>query len=376
MAEKVAIIIDGEKFQHFDSVHFERHIDDFSSLAFLAPFEADRKEFRKLFKPFSYRSVNGLVNDKVLFTGTLMLPAPRIDDSSKVIDVRCDSLPEVMARCCPPGSAYPLEFAGQTLLQMAQTLASKYGLRAKIDESVSSDESDHAFQKSKLKRGPRGGRGKRGNKFARVALEPGDDAHGFLVKLAQQIGLVAGDNEVGDLVFRDSDATLGNPVADFVQGQSPLVNITPEFRPDQYFSEITAFTPVKVRNKGSKHTVLNPFARGANLVRPHCFKLDSLQTPADGPAACFSRLGRMFGNCASWTIDGIPTWRDPRGELWKPNTTITLLAPDAMIFRKYEFLIRSVAFDQDADTETAALHLVMPGAFSGAMPENLPWDEP
>src|SRR5262249_24970153 len=159
--------------------------------------------------------------------------------------------------------------------------------------------------------GPRGGRGKRGSKFARVALEPGDDAHGFLVKLAQQVGLVMGDNETGDLVFRDSDSTLGNPVADFVQGESPLVNVTPEFHPESYFSEVTAFTPVKVKNKGSKYTVFNDFTRGKNLVRPHCFKLDSLQTPADAPAACFARLGRMFGGAASWVIDGIPTWRDP-----------------------------------------------------------------
>lgn len=376
MGEKVGIVIDGERFENFTEVEFNRSIDTFSTMGFLAPFEADRKEFRKLFRPFSYRSVNGLIEDKVRFTGTLMQADPVITPDSKAVSVSCYSLPAAMCDCCPPGSAYPLEFKGMTILQIGQTLASKFGLIAKIDANVSDDESAHAFQKTKLKRGPRGGRGKRGNKFARVALEPGDDAHGFLVKLASQIGLVMADNEVGNLVFSDSDATLGKPVAIFKEGQSPFVALKPEFHPQAYYSEITAFTPVKVRNKGSRHTEFNPFTRGKNIVRPHCFKLDNLLSPADAPAACFQRLGRMFGNMVSWSLEAIPTWRDPYGDLWNPNTTIKITAPDAMIYRETEMLIRDVTLRQDAGGETASLRLVLPGAFSGAMPEFLPWDEP
>jgi prophage tail gpP-like protein len=163
MGEKVSLVIDGESFDNFTEVEFNRSIDTFSTMGFLAPFEADRKEFRKLFRPFTYRSVNGLIADKVQFTGTLMTPDPQITESSKSVAVSCYSLPAVMCDCCPPGGAYPLEFAGHTILQIAQTLASKFGLIAKLDENVSDDESDHAFQKAKLKRGPRGGRGKRGN---------------------------------------------------------------------------------------------------------------------------------------------------------------------------------------------------------------------
>jgi hypothetical protein len=46
-----------------------------------------------------------------------------------------------------------------------------------------------------------------------------------------------------------------------------------------------------------------------------------------------------------------------------------------MIYRETEMLIRDVSLRQDPGGETAALHLVLPGAFSGAMPEFLPWDE-
>lgn len=369
------LVISGESFKHFTEIEFTKSIDTFSTATFSAPFEADRKEFRRLFKPFSYSSVNALIDDKVRLTGMMMHVNPRIEPASSSVEVSCYSLPAAMQDCCPPGTAYPLEFTGHTILQIAQTLASKFGLVAKIDESVAQDESDHAFTKAKLKRGPRGGRGKRGNKFARCALEPGDNAHEFLVKLAQQIGLVVADNEIGNLVFRDSDATLGHPVATFEQGKQPLVNIVPQFNPQEYFSEITAFTPTKIKKKGDRHTEYNPFTRGKNLVRPHCFKLDNLLTAADAPAACWAKLGRMLGNCASWQIDGIATWRDPQGALWEPNTTILVTAPNAMIYRQTELLIRDVLLKQDAGGFTASLKVVLPGAFSGAMPSQLPWDE-
>lgn len=370
----VGLVISGEKFKHFPEIDIALALDAFSTARFTAPFEADRKEFRRLFKPFGYNSINVLVDEKVILTGTMMHVEPRIEAASKSVEVSCYSLPGVLCNCCPPGTAYPLEFADQTLLPIAQTIVSKFGLKARFDDSVSDDETDHAFKAAKVKRGPRGGRGKRGNKFARVALEPGDNAHEFLVKLAQQIGLVMTDDAVGNLVFRDSDANLGNPVAEFTQGEQPLVSITPNFNPEEYFSEVSAFTPTKVKKKGDKHTEYNPFTRGKNIVRPYCFKLDNLLTAADAPAACWSKLGRMLGNCCSWTIANIGTWRDPQFDLWKPGTTINATAPDAMIYKKTELLVRDVALHQDAGGYTASLKVVLPGAFSGALPIDLPWD--
>lgn len=372
-APECSLVIAGESFRHFDNLELTKSIDTYSTASFTAPFEADRKEFRRLFRPFSFNSVNVLVDEKVRLTGELVHVLPRIEPDSSTVEVSCYSLPATMNDCCPPATAYPLEFSGMTLLQIAQTIASKFGIVAQIDENVPQDESDHAFVKAKLKRGPRGGRGKRGNKFARCALEPGDNADEFLVKLAQQIGLVRSDNEIGNLVFRDSDATLGRPVARFKQGEQPLVNIVPVFNPQDYFTEITAFTPTKIKKKGDKHTEYNPFTRGKNLVRPHCFKLDNLLTAADAPGACWAKLGRMLGNCAAWQIDGIATWRDPQGELWKPNTTVTVTAPNAMIYRESELLIRDVLLKRDAGSYTASLRVVLPGAFSGALPSALPW---
>jgi prophage tail gpP-like protein len=38
----------------------------------------------------------------------------------------------------------------------------------------------------------------------------------------------------------------------------------------------------------------------------------------------------MFGNMAAYTLT-VASWRDDAGKLWEPNTTVTLIAPGAMV---------------------------------------------
>jgi len=84
-------------------------------------------------------------------------------------------------------------------------------------------------------------------------------------------------------------------------------------------------------------------------------------------------MGRMVCNIVSYSLR-VDTWRDPAGNLWEPNTSINLLAPDVMIYNNYEFIIRSIEFETDSNTQTATLNVVLPGSFSGEIPSNLPWD--
>ena len=94
---------------------------------------------------------------------------------------------------------------------------------------------------------------------------------------------------------------------------------------------------------------------------------------ADVKAAVEAKAGRMFGNMAAYSVT-VSTWRDPQGDLWEPNTTVKLLAPGAMIYNEYEFVIRSVDLDVEGDKRTATLDLVIPGSFSGVIPKVLPWE--
>jgi hypothetical protein len=95
---------------------------------------------------------------------------------------------------------------------------------------------------------------------------------------------------------------------------------------------------------------------------------------ADVPKAVRAAVGRMVASVVSYTVEDLPTWRDPQGALWTPNRTVTLLAPEAMVYRETELLIRSVTLKQNPEAETATLGLVLPGTFGGQLPEALPWD--
>ena len=83
----------------------------------------------------------------------------------------------------------------------------------------------------------------------------------------------------------------------------------------------------------------------------------------------------MFAEMASYTLSALPTWRDPQGDLWEPNTTIVVAAPEAMIYTPTEFLIRRVTLSATPEERKASLDLVLPGAFSGSAPKALPWVE-
>jgi len=201
------------------------------------------------------------------------------------------------------------------------------------------------------------------------SMDSGQTVWAFLADLAQQRGLVMGSDTAGNLVFRQS-VSPGSPVARLVQGEPPLISVSPSFRGQEYYTHVTAVEPARTGTEGGQYTATNPFA--ADVLRPHVFEASDTEG-GDLPAAADAKLARVLGNTASWSVE-VVGWRTPDGDLWEPNTTLTLDAPGAMVYGEYEFLIREVQLSRDAESQTATLELVMPGALSGEMPESMPWD--
>jgi len=167
-------------------------------------------------------------------------------------------------------------------------------------------------------------------------------------------------------------ATPGDPVAKLNGRESPVTTVSASFSPQDYYSEITGWARARRGRKGSKYTAQNKWLK--DVRRPMSFHLDDTEK-ADAPEATRAKLGRMFANAASFTIDNLPTWRDPKGNVWTPNTTILLTAPNVMVYRETEFLIRKVTLRQTANDKTASLELCLPGCFSAEIPAHLPWTE-
>lgn len=342
---EVSLSVDGVRFRFWSNISIIRSIDSIDSVSFAAPFDGQSDEFRKLFQPFSYKSVEVNIGGVPIFTGTMMNVVPAITPESKTISVDAYSLPGVMNDCPFPPSAYPLQsFDSQTLEEIAVSVADLFGISV-------------AFN------------GDPGPPFDRVDVDVGQKVLRFLSDLAEKRKFIIRNTPLGELEFLRS-VEPGQTVAVFEQGKAPLISVTPQHDPQAYYSSVTAVIPFLTGYDGGQQTAQNPLLCG--IVRPSVFKVGDL-LPAEMQTAADSKLGRMFGSAIMYTIE-LSTWRDLSGNLWEPDTNIQLTAPDAMIYNSYEFLVKSVQFERESDSEIAILTLTLPGAFSGEVPEALPWD--
>lgn len=340
---EVVISIDQKRFRYWERPTIIRSIDAISTVNFTTPLEEAAPEFRETFRPFSFKPLSVSIGGDPIVTGTLISPTPQVTPQRSAATIDGYGLPGVLSDCAVPEAAYPLEFNKVPFDEIAAKLAGIFGVATQFDVDP-------------------------GGPFKRVGLGVGQKVMPFLTSLAQQRNLISSDTPMGKLVF-PSITQAGSPVVSLVQGQSPLIEVIPTFNPQLYFSHVTGFRKTKAGAKGAKYTMTNPHLAGVS--RPFSFTA----TDTDGgdlKTAVAAKMGRMFANAASYRVV-LSTWRDPQGALWDPNTTLKLLYPKAFIYDSYEFLIRSVQFVKQADSEIAILNAIIPDAFAGIIPEVVPW---
>lgn len=348
MPERVTLqlVESGAAYGEWSEIEIGRALDGYTALSVSGPFDHERPEVRAAFRPLAFPRVEASVGGELVCTGYVKDVAPDVHPSIASIGVTVYSVAHELTEICPAVELLPLEFNGLDLRQIASRLVTaSIGLESEFD-------------------------GPPGAVFARVKAEPDAPIHGFLVDLALQRAFVLSDVPSGAVIFR-SEARPGTPVAR-LRGQ-PLVRVAASFDPGNWFSTITARATRKGGKGGARYSEFNALYR-ASHPRPFTLKLDDTES-ADAPRAARSSIGRMVAACATYTVEDLPTWRDSKGALWTPNTTVTLTAPEAMIYRETEFLIRTVTLKQTPESETATLGLVLPGTFGGVLPTRLPWDE-
>jgi prophage tail gpP-like protein len=346
MIERVAITLeDGSRFGDWSDIEFQFGLDSYSALSLSGPFAHEREEVRRAFQPLMFPLVTVTIGDELVLTGRVKDVSPTVDPDSASVAVTVYSLAFDLTEVCPPAELLPLEFGGLDLRQIAQRLVTPSLGILPVFQNVE------------------------GAVFSRIRCEPDGVIHPFLVELARQRGFVLTDLPTGDLVFVN-ETPAGSPEAR-LHG-APLARVTAQFEPGSWFSRITGRASQKAGASGSHFSRTNPLYRGSN-TREYSFSVSDTEG-ADVPAAVDAAMGRMIASVVSYTVEDLPTWRDPRGRLWRPNTTVTVLAPEAMIYRETELLIRSVKLHQTAEVQTASLALVLPGTFGGKLPTELPWD--
>jgi len=365
--------------QHWTEIELEQSIDGFSSVGFTAPFEPSRKAFRERFRPFSYAPIAVLLGGHQLqFTGTLHSVDPTFTTEERSVRVQAVALPTAICDSTVPGNFGAKEFSGLKLEDIANELCKPFGFAARfaderstfIDTDANGElERDRSSKKSIQRRIESAF----DIRFGRVKCGKEDKIFDFLCRLSKQRGVVMTDSPTGDLVFQRS-AQLGRPVVHLEEGIPPLLSVTPQFNSREFYSEVTAVVPAKRGRKAGSFTLKNPFMNDAGTIRPFTYRAEDTDV-GGAPQTAAAFMGRMFGEAVSWDIE-LPTIVDPRGEYFRPNTTLTITAPSAMIYGKHELLIRGVTKRQTKDSTTCKLNVVLPGSFSGEIPARLPWQEP
>lgn len=346
MPERVSITLDnGAQFGAWSSTELQFGLDSYSGAVLQGPFDHQRPEVRAAFQPLTFPRVEVRIGDELVITGRVRDMLPESGPESSTLAVTVYSLAQELSELHPSPALLPLEFNGLDLQHIATRLLSKSAVTASVDYPV-------------------------GARFDRVSCSPDATIHSFIEELARQRGMVLSDTPLGALHVRQP-VPGGFPVAR-LRGQ-PLVQVTADIRASDWFSEVTGFASSKPGRIGARRTEQNPLFRGPT-IRSYSEQIGDTNS-ADVPAATRAALGRMVGSVVSYVVEDLPTWRDPQGELWRPNTTVTLVAPEAMVYRETELLIREVMLRQTPERESAALHLVLPGAFGGPLPEAMPWEE-
>ena len=346
--EQLSIAIGGRFFEGWTEVAFTRSMDSFGSFDLLTAWDPDNRAFRELFRPFSYQRVTIFEGDTLLYTGTMLSPTPEQTADSRLVRVSGYSLPGVLNDCTPPIGALPLERSDMNMQQIAEELLGPFGLAVQFDTDA-------------------------GPTFEREAMKPTQTVLRYLIALAQQRQLLITDTPDGACRFQ-TETLAGLPVASLSEGEAGIDSISPNFRPQQYYSHVTGQSPtafaVPIADPGGQFTVPNP--RLPDVLRPLTFQPADTNA-GDAKTAAEAKAGRMFANAVSYNV-GVPDWVAPGGELWEPNTTMKLHAPGAMIYDPFEFLIRSVTYSRTRSTKVAVLNLVLPGSFRGEVPGAMPWD--
>lgn len=338
-----SIVVNGTELEVFDDFELVRAIDAIAKGTFTVPNE---KQSRRILKPLYFPKTTISVNNKVIFTGRCNSSTPSDQGGMKVLNVNMFSLPGILEVSGPPIEAFPLEFKKQTLEHIADEICSKHGISTEF--KIMSNEI-----------------------FKRVDIQPGDSSLDFLADLSKQRGFVMSDDKEGTLVFWKGTKT-GAPVANIRKDEMPCIGLSTQIDDSKYYSSVTGYVTGRSHRdyRGKGYTVKNnPYL--TDIIRPFLSKFENidegeLQTAADAMA------GRMFSEVFSVSVN-LCTWFDDYGNVFRPNTTIKIQSEEDFIEEPFEFLISQVSLRKTSGEMTCSLQCVMPGVFSGEIPEAMPW---
>jgi prophage tail gpP-like protein len=333
--------VSGSRLITMPSFSISSRIDAIRKCSFIVPNEI---QTRDIFRPLEPLDCAVGYNGGEMMIGRVGTAVPRVSGTAKELVISAYSDCARIESSTPPLSAFPLEFRNMTFEQIANHMADVMGIDVTFDADP-------------------------GPVFKRISVDRTQTVLNFFSDMAAQRGLVITDDAFGGLVVWKG-AGLGGPVLDIDDTVRTDVTVTVALNDDAYYSSVTGCLPTKSKARpGTQFTVDNPFFTG--VVRPYTYEVTDIDQ-GELATAVTSTAARMFAGVFTLSIT-LSEWVDKFGEVLTPNTLVRVKSPDNYINEWAEFLIAGVDLENNAGSESATLECVLPSAFSGEMPEALPW---
>jgi prophage tail gpP-like protein len=344
--QDVSIVIDGRKFTGFTSYSLKLNYDSLDTFSFSAPYDSGIKELQEVTKPFAFKPCEVFYNDVLMFKGTLLTPDPELTDKSSEITLQGYPLCGVLNDCMIPPTKYPLQCMGINMKGIADAACDPYGIPVIFD-------------------------GPPGPDFTEVSIEPTDKILDFLSRLAKQRNLLFTNNEKGQLVFFTPKKEKASVT--FSEGRLPLISIKPKFGAQDFYSHITGFGKTDAEYPSLAWTYENKNLINKGIIRHHSVTIDDSENISDLENAVKAYAGRMFADCVSFELV-CENHVNENNEVFQKGMGVCVSAPSAMITKETVFLARNVELARTVEGKTAQLTLVLPGSYTGEIPEALPWE--
>jgi prophage tail gpP-like protein len=344
--QDVSIVIGGKKFTGFTGYEINLSYDSFDTFSFTAPYDRDNAELRETILPFAFKSCEVFYENHLIFKGTLLTPDPELTASASEITLKGYPLCGVLNDCMVPPGKYPLQCMGINMKGIADAACEPYHIPVIFDGAVGAD-------------------------FTEVSIEPTDKILDFLSKLSKQRDLLFTNTEKGELLF--FHAKSGRSFASFVEGKLPLISVKPKFSAQQFYSHITGYNKTDAEYPTVSYTFENKYLINKGILRHQAITIDDAETSSDVESAVKSYAGRMFADCVAFDLE-CEGHVNEKNELFEKGMTVCVNAPGAMINRDTNFIARNVKLKRDTAGKTATLTLVLPGSYTGELPEALPWE--
>lgn len=209
-----------------------------------------------------------------------------------------------------------------------------------------------------------------GGKFSRVTASQTDKCFVHLKDLAWQRGTLLSCTATGELeiILPNVD---GQPVGT-IEEKNPLTEVYEvSFNGRERFNTYEAIVSSSKKDKTKvKHQAIDEYVPANRFLT---FKADE-SLPGEGLNAALWRRNKSAADSLNIQFP-VNSWYAPNGQLFKPNTTITVVSDVLSLEKGFTFLISQVEFNYSSGGATAVLSLKPPSFYTLSEEIIEPWSE-